>query len=130
MRPTKLVGGICVYTYGFTNLSLQLSQKLLSGLINQNIYTHTCERFILNLSHREHEFQVDEPSGHFHLKLLHPVVGLIKMMHGGWCVLGYSHWKVLWVCAALKAPFSGHFLAPEIHHIKPFFRPRNPTYIV
>ena len=48
---------------------------------------------------------------------------------GGGGEVGQSHWKVVRGHAALKTPISGHFLALETHHFKPFSISRDPTSI-
>ena len=46
------------------------------------------------------------------------VIHYLKMDNNPWRGGGgeHSHWKVFWVYAAPKTPFSSHFIAPEAHH--------------
>ena len=43
---------------------------------------------------------------------------------------GHSRWKVVWVCAAIKASlFQAIFFTLETHHFTPFFSSGDPTHI-
>ena len=42
---------------------------------------------------------------------------------------GHSHWKVAWVCAAFKTPFSWHSFTPETHYFKPFLQFRHLYFL-